>query len=62
MKGRWESDGGGFEGELDCCTGGVLVWKSDENKGMGDVLVYVLFVVEAGVAFTANKTSDERSA
>ena len=32
-----------------------------KKKGWGDVLVYVLIVVEAGVAFAANETSDKGS-
>lgn len=32
------------------------------EKAVGDVLVYILFVVEAGMALTADETSDERSA
>lgn len=62
MQGRWGGDGGGFEGELDCCAGGLLVWKKFLKKAVGDVLVYILFVVEAGMALTADETSDERSA
>jgi hypothetical protein len=59
----WGGDGGGFEGELDCCTGGLLVWKKSLKKEMvGDVLIYILFVVKAGVTLAADETSDERSA
>jgi hypothetical protein len=57
----WGGDVGGFERELDCCAGGLSVCNFSRQRG-GDVLVYILFIVKAGMTLATDETSDERSA
>lgn len=35
MQGRRRGDVGGLEGELNCCAGGLSVWKKPLNERVG---------------------------